>query len=111
MSRKVWEAADAETKAIIAHACAAEASFALSEMERLNAEALAVLTSRDNVQLKSFSPAIVNGARKEATSVNDELATRGVMARKVHESYLAFRDRTAAWSRVSLKAVLEAREG
>ena len=111
VSRKVWEAADAETKAIIAHACAAEASFALSEMERLNAEALAVLTSRDNVQLKSFSPAIVNAARKEATSVIDELATRGVMARKVHESYLAFRDRTAAWSRVSLKAVLEAREG
>ncbi len=111
VSRKVWEAADAETKAIIAHACAAEASFALSEMERLNAEALAVLISRDNVQLKSFSPAIVNAARKEATSVIDELATRGVMARKVHESYLAFRDRTAAWSRVSLKAVLEAREG
>ncbi len=88
VSRKVWEAADAETKAIIAHACAAEASFALSEMERLNAEALAILTSRDNVQLKSFSPAIVNAARKEATSVIDELATRGVMARKVHEFIL-----------------------
>jgi len=111
VSRKVWDAADSETKAIIAHACAAEASFALSEMERLNAEALAVLTSRDNVQLKSFAPAIIGASRKEAADVLNELSTRGVMARKVHQSYIAFRDRTAPWSRVSLKAVLEAREG
>ena len=33
------------------------------------------------------------------------------MARKVHDSYAAFRDRTAPWSKVSIKAVLEAREG
>jgi TRAP-type mannitol/chloroaromatic compound transport system substrate-binding protein len=111
VARKAWNAADAETKAIITHACAAEASFALSEMERLNAEALAVLTSRDNVKLKSFAPAIVAAARKQAADVVGELTTRGVMARKVHESYVVFRDRTAAWSRVSLKAVLDAREG
>jgi hypothetical protein len=33
------------------------------------------------------------------------------MARKVRDSDAAFRERTAAWSRVSIKAVLEAREG
>lgn len=111
VSRKVWDSADSETKAIIAHACATEASFALSEMERLNAEALATLTSRDKVQLKNFPPAVIVAARKEAASVVGELTSRGVMARRVYESYTAFRDRTAAWSRVSLKAVLDAREG
>ncbi len=40
-----------------------------------------------------------------------ELGARNATARKVHDSYAAFRERTAAWSRVSLKAVLEAREG
>ena len=35
---KVWEGLAGDLKAIIAHACAAEASFALSEMERLNAQ-------------------------------------------------------------------------
>ena len=40
-----------------------------------------------------------------------ELAARSDMARKVHDCYAAFRDRTAPWSRVSIKAVLEAREG
>ncbi len=29
----------------------------------------------------------------------------------VHDSYMAFRDMIAAWSRISLQAVLEAREG
>src|SRR5262249_6467800 len=51
MSLKAWETADAATKAIVSHACAVEANYALSEMERLNAEALAALTARHNVQI------------------------------------------------------------
>src|SRR5439155_27102380 len=93
------------------HACAAEANFALAEMERLNAEALAALIERHNVQLKSFPRDVVDAARKVSAEVLGELAARGEMTRKVHDSYAAFRDRTAPWSRVSIKAVLEAREG
>ena len=52
---KAWAALDAELKAIVTHACAAEASYALSEMDRLNAEALAALTQQHGVKLKSFS--------------------------------------------------------
>jgi len=110
VSLKAWEALDAELKAIVAHACAAEASFALAEMERLNAEALAALTERNNVKLRSFPADIVVAARRQASDVLAELATRSEQARKVHESYRAFRDRTAPWSRVSLKAVLDARD-
>jgi len=40
-----------------------------------------------------------------------ELAAKSAIARKVHDSYVAFRDRTGAWSRISIRAVLEAREG
>jgi TRAP-type mannitol/chloroaromatic compound transport system substrate-binding protein len=110
VSLRAWDALDGELKAIVAHACAAEAAFALSEMERLNAEALAALTEKHNVQLRSFPPDIVAAARKTATEVLAELAGRSEMARKVHDSYAAFRERTAPWSRVSLKAVLDARE-
>src|SRR6185369_391704 len=59
VSLKAYEALDADLKAIVAHACAAEASFALSEMERLNAEALAALTGRFGVQLKVFPADLV----------------------------------------------------
>src|SRR5690242_5160399 len=59
---KAWAALDAELKAIVTHACAAEASYALSEMDRLNAEALAALTQQHGVKLKSFSADIVGAA-------------------------------------------------
>src|SRR3954453_16940821 len=51
---KVWEGLAGNLKAIVAHACATEANFALAEMERLNAEALAALVERHNVQLREF---------------------------------------------------------
>jgi TRAP-type mannitol/chloroaromatic compound transport system substrate-binding protein len=111
VSLKAWEALDADLKAIIAHACATEASFALAEMERLNAEALAALTERHSVQLRAFPAPVIAAARKVAADVLAELAARSEMARRVHDSYAAFRERTAPWSRVSIKAVLDAREG
>jgi TRAP-type mannitol/chloroaromatic compound transport system substrate-binding protein len=111
VSLRAWEALDADLKAIVAHACAAEAGFALSEMERLNAEALAALTERHNVTLRSFPAEVVAAARKVSADVLADLAARSDMARKVHDSYVAFRERTGPWSRVSIRAVLEAREG
>jgi TRAP-type mannitol/chloroaromatic compound transport system substrate-binding protein len=106
-----WNALDAELKAIVAHACATEAAFALAEMEKLNAEALAAMTTRNNVQLRTFPPDLIAAARREAAAVLAELGGRSEAARKVRDSYTAFRDRTAPWSRISLRAVLEAREG
>ena len=108
---KAWESLDGELRAIVAHACAAEAAFALAEMERLNIEALATLTAREHVQLRAFPPDLVAAARPIASAVLAELADRSASARKVHDSYMSFRGKISAWSRISLQAVLEAREG
>jgi len=111
VSLKAWQALDGELKAIVAHACAAEASYALAEMERLNVEALLALTTRESAKLRTFPADLIAAARKQAADVLAELAARSANARKVHDSYVTFRARAAAWSRISLKAVLEAREG
>ncbi len=111
ISLAAWQALDADLKAVLAHACASEAAFALAEMERLNVEALAALTGRYNVELKSFPPDFVAAARRQASDVLSEVAARSDVARRIHASYTAFRERTAAWSRISLRAVLEARDG
>jgi TRAP-type mannitol/chloroaromatic compound transport system substrate-binding protein len=111
VSLKVWETLDSEAKALIAHACAAEATYALSEMERLNAEALVALTGQHRVQLKTFPADVIAAARRVAGEVYADLAARSDRARRVHDSYVAFRERTAPWSRISIKAVMEAREG
>jgi TRAP-type mannitol/chloroaromatic compound transport system substrate-binding protein len=109
VARKVWETLPDDLKAIVAHACATEANFALAEMERLNAEALAALTTQHNVRLAAFPGDLVGAARKEAADVLGELATRDAVSAKVHGSYTDFRARTAPWSRVSIEAVLGSR--
>jgi TRAP-type mannitol/chloroaromatic compound transport system substrate-binding protein len=111
VSLAAWNSLDAEQKAVVAHACAAEANFALAEMERLNTEALAALTAQHRVQLRAFPGDVIIAARRTATDVLAELGAKSPAAKKVHDSYMAFRERTGAWSRISLKAVLEAREG
>ncbi len=108
---KAWQSLDDEMKAIVTHACAAEASFALAEMERLNIEALAIMKSRNNVQLRTFPADLVNAARTTANDVLNDLAGKSPGAQKVHNSYMAFRDKVAAWSRISTQAMLEARGG
>jgi TRAP-type mannitol/chloroaromatic compound transport system substrate-binding protein len=111
VSLKAWQALEPDLQAIIAQACATEASFALAEMERLNVEALAALTGRYKVELKSFPADLVAAARRQAADVLSEVAARSDIAGRIHASYTAFRERTAAWSRISLRAVLEARDG
>lgn len=107
---KQWSALDSELKAIVAHASAAEATYALAEMERLNAAALETLTMQHNVELAAFPGDLVAAAHKQATGVLGELAQRSAITAKIHDSYIAFRARTGPWSRVSIEAVLRARE-
>jgi TRAP-type mannitol/chloroaromatic compound transport system substrate-binding protein len=111
VSLKAWQALDRELQAIVAHACAAEASYALAEMERLNVEALAALTTQHNVKLRTFPSDLIGAARGQAKDVLGELAGKSTAANKVHASYTGFRDKVASWSRVSTEAVLAAREG
>ena len=106
-----WQALEPDLKGIIAQACAAEASFALAEMERLNVEALAALTGRYNAQLKSFPADLIAAARGQAADVLNEVAGKSDIARRIHASYTAFRERMADWSRISLRALLQARDG
>ena len=108
---KRWNALDDELKAIVQHACATEANYALAEMERLNALALASLTGEHHVKLAAFPADLVAAARKQAADVLGEIAARSALTDKIHRSYADFRARTAPWSRVSIEAVLGAREG
>jgi TRAP-type mannitol/chloroaromatic compound transport system substrate-binding protein len=106
---KTWNALSDELKAIVEHACAVEANYALAEMERLNALALVALVHDHGVRLSSFSDDVIDGARKQAGEVLGELAARSAITGKVHDSYAAFREHAAPWSRISIEAVLNAR--
>ncbi len=79
-------------QAIVAHACATEASYALAEMERLNVEALAALTRQDNVQLRTFPADLIGAARSQAKDVLGELAGKRVLQRLPRQNRLLVAD-------------------
>jgi TRAP-type mannitol/chloroaromatic compound transport system substrate-binding protein len=106
---KVWNALAADLQAIVAHACAAEAGYALAEMERLNAQALEALVKDHGVKLAAFPDDVVAAARQQAHDVMLGFAVRSDITGKISGSYDDFRERTAPWSRVSIEAVLRAR--
>jgi TRAP-type mannitol/chloroaromatic compound transport system substrate-binding protein len=109
IARRIWETLPNEFKAMVAHACAAEANYALAEMERLNVDALGALTTQHGVTLAAFPDDVIGAARKEAADVLKEIGSRDEMSGRVHASYASFRERTAPWSRVSIEAVLRSR--
>ena len=74
VSLKAWDALDAELRRSSSHACAAEASYALAEMERLNTEALAALTGQHSVKLRAFPKDLIAAARKQSVDVLAEMA-------------------------------------
>jgi TRAP-type mannitol/chloroaromatic compound transport system substrate-binding protein len=80
-------------------------------MERLNAEALAALSTQHGVKIRIFPQSLIAAARRHAGDVIGEVGSRSSIARNIEQSYVSFKERTAAWSRISTKAVLEAREG
>jgi len=106
---KTWNALSDELKAIVAHACAAEANYALAEMEWLNAQALEALIKDHGVKLAAFPDDVVAAARQEAHLVMMGFAVRSDITGQISGSYDNFRERTAPWSRVSIEAVLRAR--
>jgi len=109
VSLKVWNSLDSTQKAILAHACAAEANYALAEMEKLNTEALTVLVSQHSVKLRAFPSDLIGAARAQSVDVLGELAGRDAISRKIHASYLDFRGKAGAWSHISIEQVLAAR--
>ncbi len=109
VSLKLWNSLDTQQQAILSHACAAEAAFALDEMERLNVEALTTLVERDGVKLRTFPSDMIDAARGHARDVIGEIGAKSEIAKRVVDSYTAFRARAGSWADVSVKAILESR--
>ena len=109
VSLKLWNSLDAQQRAILSHACAAEAAYALDEMERLNVEALNTLVERNGVKLRTFPSDMIEAARGHARDVIGEIGAKSEIAKRVAESYTTFRARTGSWADVSVKAILDSR--
>jgi TRAP-type mannitol/chloroaromatic compound transport system substrate-binding protein len=110
VSLNAWNALDSELKSIVAHS--------LRRGGQLRAGRDGTAQHRGAGGADRPAPRAVagvpagpdHGARGISTDVLGDLGGRSPVARKVHDSYVAFRERTGAWSRISIKSVLDARE-
>jgi TRAP-type mannitol/chloroaromatic compound transport system substrate-binding protein len=111
VGKKAWEGLPPDLQAIVAHACAAENAYTLAEADARDGEALATLADRHGVALRRWPEAVVAEARAAAADLLADLAARGGVERRVHDSYMAALRRIQPWSRVSVEAYLGARGG
>jgi TRAP-type mannitol/chloroaromatic compound transport system substrate-binding protein len=111
IGRKAWEGLPPDLQAIVAHACAAENAYTLAEADARDGQALDTLVGQHGVALRRWPDTVVAEARTAAADLLADLAARGGIERRIHDSYMAALRRIQPWSRVSVEAYLGARGG
>ncbi len=112
MSLAAWNALDAELKSIVAHACAVEANFALAGDGAAQHRGAGGADRQHRGPLRAFPADLIAAARAISGrgSGRSRRQEREPPARYTIRMWRSA-SATGAWSRISLKAVLEAREG
>ena len=106
---KVWESLSVAHKAVIQSAMAAENNTTLAEFNARNNDSLDVLRNKHKVQLRKFSDPVLNAIGEASGRVVAEAAASDPMTQKVYDSFIAFRKKAIAWSKISDQAYWDAR--
>jgi TRAP-type mannitol/chloroaromatic compound transport system substrate-binding protein len=106
MNKKTWESLPPDLQAVIENAAAAtnQAGFVWSNAN--NAEALEDLVKNHGVKVDSLSDEIIETLRKLTFETLDELTAKDPLAKKVHDHYFAFKEKSDAWLNISEAVVL-----
>ncbi len=105
----VWNGLSEEHRAIIRSAATTENDVTLGEFNARNNQALETLTKRHRVKLRRFPSTVLNAVGTAAGQVVHEAGQSDAMARKVYDSFVTFRHRSIAWSKLSDQAFWNAR--
>lgn len=109
VNNDLWESLSASEQAIIKSAARAENDLMLAEYQAKNAQNLEVLLSKEDVELVRFSDEVLSELEKISGDVVKEVAESDPMAKKVYESFIAFREKAVKWADISEHAIMRAR--
>ncbi len=109
ISSQAFAELPADLKAIVEHACAAENIRALGESEWQNAARLKVLVEEKGVQLRNYSPEILDAARAATQQALDTLAAKDELSAEAVTSFRDAADHLRNWSTQSIQKFLAAR--
>jgi TRAP-type mannitol/chloroaromatic compound transport system substrate-binding protein len=105
----VWKGLSGEHRAILRSAAATENDVTFGEFNARNNQALETLTKRHGVKLRRFPSSVLNAVGTAAGQVVRAAGRSDAVSSKVYDSFIAFRHRSIAWSKLSDQAFWNAR--
>ncbi len=101
VNKNFWESLSKADQVLVEAAASMENDVMMSEYNAKNGEALAKLISEQGVQLKRFNNEIYDAFGEAAEEVFAEVVEHSDLARRIHESFVAFRANVGAWAKIS----------
>ncbi len=109
VNKTVFNSLPDDLKAIVRGASRIVNEDMLSELTARNNAALKTLTEEYKVDVRRFPDEVLDKLKKLSFEVVAEVADKDPFARKVYDSYMAFRDQVTAWHEISERAYMNAR--
>ena len=109
INKGVWDSFSAADQAMIEACCHAENNRSYSEFNAKNGDALATLINKHGVQLRQMPDEVMNEIGKQSGIVVREVGEVDAIGKKSLDSYLNFREKAIAWSKLSEQAYFNAR--
>lgn len=109
INKKALEALPKDLQAIVLTACRAANQDMLAELTARNHQALESLVKEHKVELRRFPDDVLKKLKELSEVVVAEIADSDPFAKKVHGSFVQFRNQVRAWHEISEHAMYQAR--
>ncbi len=107
MAKDKFEALPADLQAIVETAAIRMNEWTLAAMEAANAEYLEKIRQVRRLEIRPFPDEVLDQLRAYTQEVVEELADSDPFARRVYDSYTAFRQKATAWADLSERQYYE----
>jgi TRAP-type mannitol/chloroaromatic compound transport system substrate-binding protein len=101
VNRKVWEGLSRTHQEIIRAACATSNHMSIGEFTFQNSAYLKILREQHNVRVRSFPKDVWARAGEASKDILAKAGSGDALARKIYESFAAFRKSADGWAAVS----------
>jgi len=109
MNAGVWNSLNAEDKAVVQFACAAENNRMFGEFNAKNGDSLDTLVNEHGVQLRRQSDDILKAIGDASGDVMSAVAASDPLSQKIYDNFLGFRKKAMGWTSLSETAYTAAR--
>lgn len=109
VNMEAWQALPEDLQQVVIQAAKIANHAMVDEFALRNATALTSLVEEHGVQLREFPEDVYTALYEASNEVLDEFVSKDADAKRVYDSYRAFQQRVAPWTRTGERAYLDGR--